>query len=161
VQGLINSGLIKEEDQKDIVSTWLFDAKYSYPTPTVERDALLQQVIPFLENHLSIYSRGRFGMWKYEVSNTDHSLMQGVELVNRLVLNQDEQTIGIKYESTLDGRNAARHERSAHAGSGDPGKKLSPEAPVSTKRPGDTEEADISEEELGVTTRRRKEEAQE
>ena len=25
-------------------------------------------------------------MWKYEVSNTDHTLMQGVELVNRLLL---------------------------------------------------------------------------
>ena len=34
--------------------------------------------------------------------------MQGVELVNRLLLGEPEQTIGIKYESTLDGRNAAR-----------------------------------------------------
>src|SRR6185436_10734134 len=67
-----------------------------------------------------IYSRGRFGMWKYEVSNTDHTLMQGVELINRLLLDEPEATIGIKYESTLDGRNAARHERSQLAGSGDP-----------------------------------------
>jgi hypothetical protein len=43
----------------------------------------------FLEKH-DIYSRGRFGMWKYEVSNTDHSLMQGVELINRLLLGEPE-----------------------------------------------------------------------
>ena len=61
-------------------------------------------------------------MWKYEVSNTDHTLMQGVELVNRLLLNEEEITIGMKYASTTDGRNAATHERSVVAGSGDPKK---------------------------------------
>lgn len=151
IQGLINAGLLKDDDRKDIVSTWLFDAKYSYPTPSVERDAILEEVIPFLESELSIYSRGRFGMWKYEVSNTDHSLMQGVEVVNRLVLGEPEQTIGIKYESTTDGRNAAHHERSRHAGSGDPRKKeTSPEKPA-FRNPGDIEEAEAGEEEMGIT----------
>jgi protoporphyrinogen oxidase len=121
ITGLVNAGLIKDEDRKDIVSKWVYHAEYSYPTPSVERDEILQQVIPYLETQ-DIYSRGRFGMWKYEVSNTDHSLMQGVEVVNRLVLGEPESTIGIKYESTDDGRNAARHERSVHAGSGDPKK---------------------------------------
>ncbi|HEX8340855.1 MAG TPA: FAD-dependent oxidoreductase [Tepidisphaeraceae bacterium] len=160
IAGLINAGMLKEEDRKDIVSTWLFDAKYSYPTPTVDRDAILAQVIPFLENELSIYSRGRFGMWKYEVANTDHSLMQGVEVVNRLVLGEAEQTIGIKYESTLDGRNAASHERSHLAGSGDP-KKMAELAALQVDRAvpakkavGDVDEVDVSEEELGVTTPR-------
>jgi protoporphyrinogen oxidase len=143
IRGLINAGLLKEEDQKDIVDTWVYHADYSYPTPSVERDSILAQAIPFLEQH-NIYSRGRFGMWKYEVSNTDHTLMQGVELVNRLLLGEPEQTIGIKYESTLDGRNAAKHERSALAGSGDPkrtqvsvpaGEKTSPDAAV-TSHPG-------------------------
>jgi len=157
IQGLINAGLIKEEDRQDIVSTWLFDAGYSYPTPSVERDGILAQAIPFLEQH-DIYSRGRFGMWKYEVSNTDHSLMQGVELINRLLLGEPETTIGMKYASTADGRNAAVHERSVKAGSGDPRKPLTATAVITQikqlnpDQPGDKSEVHISEEELGVTT---------
>jgi hypothetical protein len=151
IQGLINAGMIKEEDRKDIVSRWVYHADYSYPTPSVERDQILSQVIPYLEMN-GIYSRGRFGMWKYEVSNTDHTLMQGVELVNRLLLDEPETTIGMKYESTSDGRNAAVHERSALAGSGDPKRtstgvvpsvttktKPSPDATPASPRPGQTE----------------------
>jgi protoporphyrinogen oxidase len=121
IQGLVNSGMITEEDKKDIVSTWVYEADYSYPTPSVERDGILVKVIPYLESH-DIYSRGRFGMWKYEVANTDHTLMQGVELIDRLLLGQPEVTIGLKYEVTDDGRKAAIHERSVVAGSGDPKK---------------------------------------
>jgi protoporphyrinogen oxidase len=164
IQGLINAGMITEEDRKDIVDTWHYEADYSYPTPSVERDEILAKVIPYLESY-DIYSRGRFGMWKYEVANTDHTLMQGVELVNRLLLGEPETTIGLTYESTDDGRNAARHERSVHAGSGDP-KKAAERAAAKAKaimqattRPagqvGDQDEADVSEEELGITTPRR------
>src|SRR5205085_9001571 len=102
-------------------------------------DGILSQVIPYLEQQ-DVYSRGRFGMWKYEVSNTDHTLMEGVECGNRLLLGEPEQTIGIKYESTLDGRNAATHERSHLAGSGDPRKtvKGSPDAAPAVAHPGRT-----------------------
>jgi protoporphyrinogen oxidase len=89
IQGLLNTQLI--EDRENIVSTWLYSADYGYPTPSVERDDILDQVIPALEQ-LGICSRGRFGAWKYEVSNQDHSLMQGVEWVNRVVLNIPEIT---------------------------------------------------------------------
>ncbi|HEY1686034.1 MAG TPA: FAD-dependent oxidoreductase [Tepidisphaeraceae bacterium] len=112
IQGLINSGLLKQEDRKDICDTWTYHADYSYPTPSVERDGILSEVIPYLEKQ-DIYSRGRFGMWKYEVSNTDHSLMQGVEWVNRMLNGEAEKTVGIKYASTIDGRNAASHDHAA------------------------------------------------
>ncbi|MEJ2429938.1 MAG: amine oxidase, partial [Deltaproteobacteria bacterium] len=36
--------------------------------------------------------RGRFGFWKYEVGNMDHRVMQGVEVVDRLLLGQPEKT---------------------------------------------------------------------
>lgn len=177
ITGLVNAGLIADKDRDDVVDTWLYHADYSYPTPSVERDGILAQAIPFLEKH-GIYSRGRFGMWKYEVSNTDHTLMQGVELVNRLILGEPETTIGMKYASTLDGRNAAVHERAAVAGSGEKRLKAPPDAAATTTAhpgqvaratveeviqsidaklraggPGDKIESHVSEEELGVATK--------
>jgi protoporphyrinogen oxidase len=89
IDGLRTTRLI--DDSHNIVSTWHYCAKYGYPTPTLGRDAVLNAIQPELERQ-SIYSRGRFGGWKYEVSNQDHSLMQGVELVNRLVNGTPEVT---------------------------------------------------------------------
>ena len=57
----------------------------------LERDKALDEIIPFFEKH-DIYSRGRFGLWKYEVSNQDHSFMQGVEVVERLMAGHPEVT---------------------------------------------------------------------
>jgi protoporphyrinogen oxidase len=164
ITGLENAGLLEPGERNNIVSRWCYYADYSYPTPSVDRDEILTRVIPWLESR-DIYSRGRFGMWKYEVANTDHTLMQGVELINRLLLNEPEHTIGMVYSVTEDGRQAATHERSAHAGSGE--KKLAgapmaghslaaPEAAplkivVRTRTIGDLEEADVAAEELGVT----------
>jgi hypothetical protein len=79
IAGLRATKLIREEDE--IVSTWSYCAEYGYPTPSLERDDILDLVIPFLDR-LGINSRGRFGGWKYEVSNQDHSFMQGVEWVD-------------------------------------------------------------------------------
>jgi protoporphyrinogen oxidase len=118
IRGLVASGLVADDERADIVSTWCYHADYSYPTPTVDRDRVLSRVIPWLEAQ-GIYSRGRFGMWKYEVANTDHSLMQGVELVNRLLLGEPEKTIGMEYLIADDGRGQAVHHRPAIAGSGE------------------------------------------
>jgi len=75
----------------EIVSTWTYRAKYGYPTPGLNRDKALGQILPALETD-NIYSRGRFGAWKYEVSNQDHSFMQGLEVVERLLHGQPEIT---------------------------------------------------------------------
>jgi UDP-galactopyranose mutase len=138
IKGLIATGLVDEGAVSDIVTTWHYHATYAYPTPSVERDDILAEVIPWLEEH-GIYSRGRFGMWKYEVANTDHSLMQGVELVNRLVHAAPETTIGIQYRVTDDGRRAADHERPSHAGSGE--KRLKPEIIIRNEPIGEEEMA--------------------
>lgn len=118
IRGLENAGLLAPGERDDIVSVWTYHADYSYPVPTVDRDERLSRCIPWLEDR-GIFSRGRFGMWKYEVANTDHTLMQGVEAANRLILGEAETTIGIVYRTTEDGRAAAEHERPAHAGSGE------------------------------------------
>lgn len=118
IRGLESVGLLAPGERDDIVSTWHHYAAYSYPTPSVERDEILGEIVPWLESR-DIFSRGRFGLWKYEVANTDHSVMQGVELVDRLVLGQPEHTMGIVYSATPDGRRAATHERPTVAGSGE------------------------------------------
>jgi protoporphyrinogen oxidase len=89
LRGMRATGLI--DDSHEVLSTWSFRADHGYPTPSLGRDAALNAIHPELEKH-GIYSRGRFGGWKYEVSNQDHSLMQGVELVDRLVLGIPEVT---------------------------------------------------------------------
>jgi len=61
--------------------------------PTVGRDEALGTVQPWLRSR-AIYSRGRFGAWLYEIGNMDHSAMQGVELVNRVLL-QEPETVWI------------------------------------------------------------------
>lgn len=90
IQGLLNTKLIQSRD--DVISTWHHTAEYGYPSPSLERDAILAEVIPTLEN-MGIYSRGRFGAWKYEISNQDHSLMQGVEWANRMLFQVPETTL--------------------------------------------------------------------
>ncbi len=90
IQGLLNTGLIDSRDQ--VVSTWRYTAEHGYPTPSLERNELLKKLEPPLER-AGVSSRGRFGAWRYEVSNQDHSFMQGVEWVNSTLLDVPETTV--------------------------------------------------------------------
>lgn len=89
IQGCLNTRLIRSRD--DIVSVWTHTAKHGYPTPSLARDDALNELIPTLEER-GIASRGRFGGWKYEVSNQDHSFMQGVEWADRMINGTPEVT---------------------------------------------------------------------
>ena len=89
IDGLYSTGILP--DDANLVSTWSRFLPFGYPTPFLGRDEILKDFIPRLED-VNIFSRGRFGGWKYEVSNQDHSLMQGVELVNALLLGEKEET---------------------------------------------------------------------
>lgn len=92
VDGLHTTGLLPKDAK--IVSKWKYVAEYGYPTPSLERDNILNSVIPTLDK-LALYSRGRFGGWKYEVSNQDHSFMQGVEWVNFILDKTQEVTFKV------------------------------------------------------------------
>jgi protoporphyrinogen oxidase len=87
--GLRHCGLIA--DNESVATRWHRRLEYGYPTPWLGRDMILDEVNRMLEAH-NIFSRGRFGAWKYEVSNQDHSVMQGAEIVERLVHGAPEYT---------------------------------------------------------------------
>jgi hypothetical protein len=89
IRGLLNTRLIHSRDQ--VVSTWRYTAEHGYPTPSIERNDLLSKIEPALAR-VGIASRGRFGAWRYEVSNQDHSFMQGVEWADALLLEVPETT---------------------------------------------------------------------
>lgn len=90
IRGLLNTGLIRGREQ--VVSTWRYTAEHGYPTPSLERDDLLGAIEPALAR-AGVASRGRFGVWRYEVSNQDHSFMQGVEWVDAVLLDAPETTL--------------------------------------------------------------------
>ena len=58
--------------------------EHGYPTPSLGRDAVLAEALPWLREQ-KIWSRGRFGSYKYEVGNQDHSLMLGVECADNVM----------------------------------------------------------------------------
>jgi protoporphyrinogen oxidase len=88
VEGLITTGLIDET--VPIVSLHTIDVDYAYPIPTLERDAALAVVQPWLMEH-GIYSRGRFGSWRYEIGNMDHAVKMGIDVARLLVEERPEE----------------------------------------------------------------------
>lgn len=99
IQGLINTDMIMPEDE--IVSTYHRRFDHGYPTPTLEREDVLTELLPALEAK-DIYSRGRFGSWRYEVGNQDHSFMLGVEAADHIVNGGVELTLN--YPDFVNGR---------------------------------------------------------
>ena len=91
VDGLIATKILDESDRARIVTTHRTDVSHEYPVPTLGRDDALATIQPFLMAR-DVYSRGRFGAWLYEIGNMDHSVMQGVETVNAVLLGQKEET---------------------------------------------------------------------
>jgi protoporphyrinogen oxidase len=92
IAAALREGFVARRD--DVVATWRSIADPGYPTPTKDRDRLLASIHPVLEKE-RIFSRGRFGMWKYEISNQDHAFLQGAELVGRLVHGEPERLVTI------------------------------------------------------------------
>jgi protoporphyrinogen oxidase len=100
LRGCYASDLITPDHE--VVSKWHKRLAQGYPTPFIGRNELLAKVQPTLKAH-GVYSRGRFGGWKYEVANQDHSMMQGVEAL--------EDCLGLSEEITYWNPNAVNTAR--------------------------------------------------
>ena len=88
ITALLNYGFIQREQ---VLSTYHHRLEHGYPVPFLKRERLLATIQPWLESK-GIYSRGRFGGWRYEVSSQDHSVMQGLEVVDFIMFGIPEET---------------------------------------------------------------------
>lgn len=86
VQALVKDGLIP--DPAAVCSRTHYPLAQGYPTPFLGRDAIVDPILRAFEQK-QVFSRGRFGAWKYEVANQDHSFAQGYECVERLLADGD------------------------------------------------------------------------
>ena len=93
IAGLIRAKILDETDRGRIVSRYHRTVRYSYPIPTLGRDRALAVLQPALQRQ-QIYSRGRFGAWRYEIGNMDHAVMMGVEAVHHILSGEKENVFG-------------------------------------------------------------------
>ena len=89
-RGLVATSLIASESH--VHHVWHTRLEHGYPVPSLHRDRGLGGIQTTLLAR-DVYSRGRFGAWKYEVSNQDHSFAQGVEAVDAWLDGAEEITL--------------------------------------------------------------------
>jgi len=66
--------------------------EYGYPTPTIGLEEYCTSVHKELRK-MDIYSRGRFGAYLYQVANQDHSVMQGVQVIDNIAIGAPETVL--------------------------------------------------------------------
>jgi protoporphyrinogen oxidase len=86
--GLREAGVVPGRPR--VASVHVEDISYAYPVPTVERDAALAIIQPWLSEQ-GIFSRGRFGAWRYEIGNMDHAVKMGVDIARRIARGDEEE----------------------------------------------------------------------
>lgn len=89
-QALRRHGLVPA--QAPLASSHVEVIPYAYPVPTLGRDEVLAQVMPWMEER-GIYPRGRFGTWRYEIGNMDHAVKMGIDIARRLVNGTREELL--------------------------------------------------------------------
>ena len=90
IRGLAATGLIDSDAR--VHHAWHTRLEHGYPVPSLNRDRGLTRIQSALEAR-GVFSRGRFGAWKYEVSNQDHSFAQGAEAIDALLDGSEELTL--------------------------------------------------------------------
>jgi protoporphyrinogen oxidase len=74
----------------DVASVHVERIEYAYPIPTLGRDPALRTIQPWLMER-QIFSRGRFGSWRYEIGNMDHAVKMGVDAARKLLVGEEEE----------------------------------------------------------------------
>jgi protoporphyrinogen oxidase len=87
VEALSTTGVVAGAPK--VASVHRIDVDYAYPVPTGGRDRALATIQPWLMTQ-GIYSRGRFGSWRYEMGNMDHAVKMGVDIARHLVTGDPE-----------------------------------------------------------------------
>ena len=88
LDGLVATGLVDVGHR--VASTHTIAVDYAYPVPTLQRDGALATIQSWLQQH-NIFSRGRFGSWRYEIGNMDHAVKMGIDLARLLVEGRPEE----------------------------------------------------------------------
>jgi len=79
-------------ERESLVSTWSEQVPMAYPVPTIGRDDILRRADAYLTER-DVYSRGRFGGWRYESCNQDYSWMQGLQAVDAALTGSAEDVL--------------------------------------------------------------------
>lgn len=87
-RALAESGTVRGDPT--IASIHSVDIDFAYPVPTLDRDRALAVIQPWLRDR-DIYSRGRFGSWRYEIGNMDHAVKMGVDVARFIVEGRPEE----------------------------------------------------------------------
>nr|XP_039271749.1 uncharacterized protein LOC120346149 [Styela clava] len=75
-------GLLRPNDE--IVSIHITEMTHGQPLPTIESEQKIDEALMWLQER-GIYSRGRFGAFKYHLGDLDHCFIQGVEAVDHIL----------------------------------------------------------------------------
>lgn len=81
-----------------VESVWSERLEYGYPVPYVERNMHMHKADAALRA-MHVWSRGRFGSWKYEVANQDHSCMLGVDAVDAMLFGGNAEGVEATFNS--------------------------------------------------------------
>jgi protoporphyrinogen oxidase len=87
-RGLRGAGVV--EGRPEVATATVVNIPYAYPVPTLKRDHALKTIQSWLMSQ-DIYSRGRFGSWRYEMGNMDHAVKMGIDVVRRIVIDTREE----------------------------------------------------------------------
>jgi protoporphyrinogen oxidase len=86
--GLRVAGVV--EGRPELATATMVNIPYAYPVPTLKLDAALRRIQPWLMSQ-DIYSRGRFGSWRYEMGNMDHAVKMGIDVVRLIIDGKPEE----------------------------------------------------------------------